>query len=821
MSSGSARPGDIAVSATERRDPYPKRTIREVHTVVANDPMVASAAPAAPPPDPAHGRDISARFARFTGRHRRGIAAVWIALFLVAAPFAATIMNVLSGGGWTVPGSDSYRAATILSEAGMLGRGELTAAVVVTDREYTVADPQFQARVRAALEAATSDPDLPVTSSYGWSTLGTLGQGQFVGADRRTVVDSIAIGVDDGVTRRVLPAVQQRLTDGFRPQGLEVSIVSEDALFAAVNTYSQRDLLIAEMITLPLIAIILLFLYRSVAAVAASMAVGVTTVVLTLGVLSPLAHNVSLSAFLGNAATMLGLGVGVDYSLFMISRFQEELQRGRTVDEAVEISLRRSGHTVVFSGITVIATATTLFLIDLNIITSLAIGAVTGVAISVLVSTLLLPTLLHLLGPRINWGRPRFLKQRPLADPDGQGRWHRFAMAVMRRPVVYCVLGILVMGVLALPALGLRTFFPDMRALPQDSATRQGFETIQREFGVGVTSPVRVVVTSEESMVADPATLTAVTGLVNTLSALPHAERTLSFVTLLSAVSPDPSAGARSYVEGGLAPDVRQSMQYFLSSDGRTTVIEIEPDTPASADGARELVEAARTVTGSVAPGLTAHVGGETADGIDSNAVIAEGLPYVIVAALVDVFILLTITFRSLLLPLKAIALNLLSLGATYGIVVAVFQYGFGTSLLGLEHAGYLQNFVPVLTLAILFSLNTDYEVFLLNRVRESYRRTGKNTAAVAEGIEMTGPLISSAAVLMVAVFGAFAFTGMIPIQQLGFGLALGVLLDATIVRLILVPSAMRLMGDWNWWFPSLTRSTSTKTRERTAQETG
>jgi RND superfamily putative drug exporter len=667
-------------------------------------------------------------------------------------------------------------------------------------------DAEFADRVGRAVRAATSDPDLPTSSVFGWSSLSAFARGQFLGKDRRTIVDSVALTSDAGTARRVLPTVQKRLTAQFASQGLDVSLVSEDALFGAVNVISQEDLVRAELITLPLIACILIVLYRSVAAVAASLAVGITTVVLTLGLLSPIAHHVELSLFLGNAATMLGLGVGVDYSLFVISRFQEELRRGRAVDEAVAISLRRSGHTVVFSGITVIGTAATLLLVKLNIIVSLAVGAMTSVAISVLVATLLLPTLLHLLGERINWGRPRFLRPRALVTSDattGSTRWHRFAMAVMRRPVVFGLLGVIVMGVLSTPALGLRTYFPDMRVLPASSAVRQGYEAIEREFGPGVAAPVRVAVTSPAPITDDAGAQRAVGELVDRLSTLPHVSRVVSYVGVLQLVSPDPAAALRSYAQGGLAPDARKSIRYFLSPDARTTVIELQPDTTASTDDAYHVVSDARRVVSTVdSRRVHAYVGGETADGIDSNAAIQQGLPKVIAATLAIVFVLLMVTFRSVFLPLKAIIMNVLSLGATYGIIVAVFQHGHATTLLGLDDTGYLQNFVPVLMLAILFSLSTDYEVFLLNRVRERYRRTGDNTAAVAEGIEMTGPLISSAAILMMAVFGAFAFTGMVPIEQLGFGMALGVLIDATIVRLVLVPAAMRLLGRWNWWFP-------------------
>jgi RND superfamily putative drug exporter len=754
---------------------------------------------------------IAARLSDFSDRRRHTVAAIWIALILIAAPFAATIMSVLSGGGWFVPGSQSQEAAQVLSDADLLGRGELNAALLVRDNDHTVADAAFAERVRQAVDTATKQQDLPITSVFGWSTLGPGTRDQFLGADRRTVINSIAIGLNEGDARRELPEVQDRLTEMFADQRLDVTIVSQDALFGALNAVSQEDLVIAEIITMPLIALILLLLYRSVAAVAASMAVGVSTIVLTLGILSPIAHHVQLSLFMGNAATMLGLGVGIDYSLFVISRFQEELTRGSTVSESVAIALRRSGHTVVYSGLTVLATTATLFLIPMNIIWSLAIGAITAVAVAMLVCTLLLPALLHLLGNRINWGRPPLLKpRRAVGDPAESGRWRSFALGVMRRPVIYGLAGVAFMCLLAYPAMDAKTFTPDVSVLPAEEPTRQGFETIASQFGPGVPSPVRVVVTSPVSLVQDPAANAAYLQLVERLSELPHVEQTLSFANVLGQVSPDITAASRTYAVGGYASDVRQSVQYFLSHDARTTVIELRPDTLAAGEGAYEVLDGARQVVAQLSDTqLHAVVGGETAEGHDNNQLIEQRLPWVIVAMLAVVFAVLLVTFRSLVLPVKAIVLNLLSIGATFGIMVVVFQYGFGTDVLPLDHTGYLQNFVPVLMLAILFGLSTDYEVFLLNRVREAYLRTGDNTAAVAEGVEATGPLISGAAVLMVTVFGAFAFTGIVPIAQLGFGMAVGVLIDATVVRLILVPTSMRLLGDWNWWLPGQPRPNS------------
>jgi RND superfamily putative drug exporter len=675
--------------------------------------------------------------------------------------------------------------------------------LVIHDRKRTAAAPDFATRMDMVAGTVAADPILRVSGGYGWATLRGQAQAQFLGSDHRTVITSLALRLDDGAARRELPLVQARLADQFSPQGLQVSLVSPASLWGAVNTLSAEELATAEMVVLPLIAVILFLLYKSVVAAITSLTVGVTAIVLTLGTLSPIAHHWQLSIFVVNAATMLGLGVGVDYSLFVISRFQEELGRGRTVSDAVAESLRRSGHTVMFSGLTVLVTMAALLVVPLNVIVSLALGAITVVAFSILASTLVLPVLLHLIGHNINRGT---LKRFGRAA-RGTGRWDRFARTVMRRPVLFGLLAVMALVALALPFSGLRTFSPDARIIPTSSPVRQGYDLIQQQFGVGATSPVQIVVQSSTPL-SEGRAAAALLRLNDRLAALPGVKRTDSVFSVLPAGSPVKPLALLTDPPRALPDPIRQSVAHFLSGDARTTVIELLPRGRASDDSSRTLVEQARSVTAHVdQPGWHVSVGGETAEGIDSNEVIQSHLPLVVGLMLIAVFLLLFVTFRSLLLPFKAVVMNIISLGATYGVLVLVFQKGIAPNFLGLEKTGYLQNFVPILLLALLFSLSTDYEVFLLNRVRENYQQSRDNTESVAAAMATTAPLISGAAILMVAAFGGFAFTGLVPIQQLGFGLAIAVLIDATIVRLVLVPAAMRLAGPWNWWLPGQRQS--------------
>ncbi|MBO0802286.1 MAG: MMPL family transporter [Nocardiopsaceae bacterium] len=653
------------------------------------------------------------------------ILVVWIASLVLAGWSALSLAGKLSGGGWDVPGSGSQMAASRLS-AGFAGRGRTDVTLVVRGSA---------AAARSALGQVPRDPQLEVSSTGP------------VAAKGDTYTMPLGLRMDDGTARRELPGIQASLAADH--PGVRLALVSSDALFGEVNTLSQQDLVIAELITMPLIVLILLLLYRSVVVAMVSFVAGGTAVIWTLGLLSLLAGQHQISIFAENACSMLGMGVGVDYSLFIISRYRIERFRTRGDDvPALATVLRTSGHTVLFSGTIVMAALAALFLIHLDVIESMALAAVIVTCCAVLAGLVVLPAVLLTLGAQV--GGPRHGRRRP--DAAGGQRWEGFARAVMRRRLTALLAGTAALAALAVPALSMRTFTPDVSVLPQSSAVRWGYQAIAGAFGAGAPSPMLVVIpAADQGQVA-------------------------SEVSRLPDVAAVQTAGSR----------------YFVSADGRTAVVQVLAKGGASAPGTLNLLSKVRAVT---APD-GGVVGGETAEGVDANAAIGSRLPLVTVVMLAVIYLLLLFTFRSVLLPLKAIVVNGLSVMATYGILVLVFMRG-GTPL---------QNFVPSVLLAVLFSLSTDYEVFLLSRVREEYLKSGDNSAAVASGLAQTAPLISGAAALMIAVFGGFGFIALMPMRQLGTGLAVAVALDATVVRLVLVPAFMRIAGRWNWWFPGAKR---------------
>ena len=736
--------------------------------------------------------------------HRNWGAVVTLAVAFVLSGLSMLgvmqIEQTLKEGGWTVAGSGPAIVTEGLSE-GFEGRGRTNVTLAVTDTRHEVGDPEFNERVQPVIERVTADAALEVTSTVGWLS-GPDIAANYIGEDSRTVLT--IIGSDLLVTEAttVLGDLQTQLDTELEGSGLEARLVSPDAFWGQINADSLSGLVMAELIALPLIILVLLILYRSVAAVGVSMLSTGIAIVLSLGTVNLIGQFVELSSFTLNAVTMLGLGVCVDYTLFVVRRYQRELAAGRSPDEALAVTRRTSGHTVIASGLTIAAAMAALFLVDLAIIRSLALGVIVVVLFSLLVSVTVAPAMLQLLGRNVNWGRVRIPGRKARVEAS-ESAISGSARLVVNRPIASLIFGALGLGLLAIPAVQLTTFTPDARIVNTEAPSRQGYDVVAEQFSIGSTAPIQVLLSTDDGDFTD-LDFEEVTSLIEEFERIEHVDRVRSPLNVLTEVSPqDPFAALGTPVMDALPEEVTQQLGVFLSSDRTKMLVEVEVDDWAASDATRSTLEQVNdTLERADVSGITWAVGGETAQGVVSNAEIANALPWVVALMLVVIFVLLLVTFRSIVIPLVAIGVNLLSVGATYGLMVLVFQHGFLADLLGFQVLGYVQNFVPVLLLALLFSLATDYQVFLISRVREEYLRTGDNTTAIAKGLTATAPLITGAALLMVVVFGAFAFTGVVPIQQLGFGLAVGIALDATIVRMIVVPAALRLTGRATWWFP-------------------
>jgi len=667
-----------------------------------------------------------ARLAGAVSRRRRGVVAAWLALLLAGGWFSLHQSDHLSGGGWEVPGSPSVRTADLLDRFPGVTPPAFTLLV-------TGSPPAVRARLAAVAPVVRRDRSL------------RLGRPRFLRAGAALVpiaYEGVASGSIDEATRLRRALVQTT-------PSVQTRVLGEPAVWSNFQAVSKQQLARGESLGFPLILLILLAAFGSAAAALAPISLGVVAVFLSGAVIYWLSRSFSISVYVTNMASMIGIGVAVDYSLFIVSRFRRELQSGSPRDEALARALASSGTAVVFSGATVAVSLAALFAIDVNALRSMAVGAIVVVCISVLASVTLLPALLGAAGTRIE----RFRLPLPwrTGEAGSDAFWTRWARGVMRRPVRAIAAATAAMLVLASPLLAMTTFNRGLDELPATAEVRVATERAQALAGAGFASPVHVVTPSR------------------------------------------PDALAR---EIAAMPGVTSVSEPARSLDGRSWLLDARLSAQPESQPARDTV--ARIVR---AAGAGALVGGSTVFDLDVQQAIVGGLWKMLLFILAACYLVLLLLLRSVVLPLKAVAMNLLSVGAAYGVLVAVFQWGW-LDWTGYTAPGYVDTVVPALVLAVTFGLSMDYEVFLLTRIRERWLVHGDNELAVAEGLVGSARTITSAAAVMVAVFAAFAVAGAPSLKELGVGLAVAILLDATLVRLVVVPAAMRLLGDWNWWLP-------------------
>jgi RND superfamily putative drug exporter len=543
---------------------------------------------------------------------------------------------------------------------------------------------------------------------------------------------------------------------------------------------AKHDLQAAETVGFPIVLLILLAVFGSLAAATLPLALGAASVAITGAVIFFLSQATSMSVFVTNIASMIGIGVAVDYSLFVLARYREEIGNGATREDARRTAMRTSGIAVAFSGVTVMVALAGLFLIDTATIRSMAMGAIVVVAVSVLAATTLLPVLMSMFGRRAYArGRTaivgglvfrglRNMRRRPGSTHPSRERkpfWERWAGTVMRHPVIATAGSAALLLALAVPALSLKFGDGALRQFPQGNETRVGAELAARATSPGAAGPTQVLVTFDGSAKARMPALTR----------------------YVARLRKDPEAAAVTKPR--------------LSQDA--ALIAITPRHDPESPQARALVSRLRSSSASAVAGAHIDVGGSTAQVEDFKDLVSGSMWKILLFVLAFSYLVLLVLLRSVLLPLKAVLVNLLSVAAAYGVLVAVFQWGWFDGLLGFHHLGYVNTLTPPFLLAIVFGLSMDYEVFLLTRIRERYDATGDTRRAVGEGLAGSARTISSAALIMVAVFAVFAFTGVPSVKEIGVGLAVAIALDATLVRLVLVPAVMELMGKWNWWLPA------------------
>ncbi|MFE3058371.1 MMPL family transporter [Nocardia sp. NPDC059239] len=719
-------------------------------------------------PDSAPRFGVVGRWGEFMARHPRIVIGVWLVLIVACGAAYPALHARLGAPDYSVPGSASAttedRVAQHFSQLG----AEQDLIVLHSDR-YTVDDPRFRAAIERVLGAARGVPGVA----------GAIGpfEGdarQQISADRHTALG--VAGIDGGMSDRIDVAarLQTALTAASDAE-VRAGLTGYSPVEGELIRRETADITRGEAIGLPIAAVVLVLALG--AAVAATLPISVTAagIALAVGVLFGLAGLLTFDSFVLSVATMIGTGTAIDYAMFLVSRFNEELTRRgvrdrkarREIRAAIGATFDTTGRTILASGLIVMISLCSLTVVGLPMLDGVALGVVTAVTGTLAAAFTLLPALLSVLGPAVNRGAlPARLRPAETRSTAASSAWARWAHLVMGRPVVFGVLGMALLVAAALPIAGIRYGIDMGLNSLGDRPTGQATRLVQNDFGPGLLSPIQVVAAGPDDTALSADGRTEVLRLVTDLARDPR----------VATVLPQQADGR--YLATIVPRDAFDS----------TTVGTLTTDIRSRA----ATVESAEVL-----------VGGTPAMFTDVSQLISRGFPWVIALVLTASLVFLTVTFRSIVLALKAILLNLLATGAALGITVTVFQHGAGQAVLGFHSAGFLQVFLPMLVFAVLFGLSMDYEVFLIRRMKEAWERTHDNATAVAEGLQRTARPITAAAAIMVAVFASFLSADVMELKEIGFALAVAVAIDAVIVRLILVPACMRLLGRWNWWLPT------------------
>ncbi len=693
------------------------------------------------PPDP---KALFSRLAAFSARRRRSVITVWLLLAFSAAPLALTLTGALSGAGWEAQGSTAQRVRDeIRRDFPQLGAED--PVVVYHQATPIAANP---APLHALVAQLTHAP-----RASGVANPVTLPkEAGLISPDGHTALIPVALVVHKDAERPVaagaLGTYVHKLT--LAP-GARAEVTGEWPVWSDFNKINAEALHKAELVSgLP--TMILLFVaFGTLIAAGLPLVLALAGIAVGFALLHLLGLVTPLSVWSMNFSMMIGLAVGIDYSLFIVSRYREERSEGKDAIIAIENTMSTAGKAVFLSALTVVMALAAVFLVPVMVFRSMALGMILSVVAVALASLTLLPALLVALGDRV-------LVKQNTKDPDitAESRWQRWTGVALRRPALVLAVGLVLLGTLIVPAFGMHLGMPGAHVVDKGNTSRDGYDLLVGAFGPGAAAPA-FITTAAADAPAVIRTASAVSGVVDARVVTPSAATGRVVVR----------------VTGSTAVD-----------DSRTAT----------------LVNTLRSRLATAVP--NSQVGGPAAQNRDLTAVLTGRAPYAIGVILVVAFLLLLIVFRSLVIAITSILMNLLTVGAAFGFATLVFQHGFGTGLLGIQHQPFVDAWAPLFFFALLFGLSMDYQLFLLAAIRERYEATGDTRRAIGEGIARTGRPITNAALIMIIVFIAFGITGPIPPTELGLTLAMAVLLDATVVRVLLVPATMALIGDRNWYLP-------------------
>jgi RND superfamily putative drug exporter len=688
--------------------------------------------------------------ARFCYERRRLVVGLWVAA-LIGINMLASITGTNFSTNFAAPNTESTRAADLLRANFRAQSGD--AVQVVFEGTPSMHDPAVEQAVRAFNTALAQVPHVSSVNNP-YTTPGSISKSGTI-ALATAQLDDKAQNIPNAVGRQIIKLAEQHSS----PQ-LQVHVGG------LLIQQSERPSLSGEGIGILAAIIILLIAFGSVLAMALPIIVAISGIAVGLPIIGLLTHFYPLQSFSTTLATMIGIGVGIDYALFVVTRYRQGLQAGLDPEEAVITAIDTSGRAVLFAGLTVIIALLGMLAIGLSFISGLGIGAASVVAITVLAAVTLLPATLGFVGTNIDkWRLPWVHNE---GDGTRETVWHRWSRFVQRHAWALTIAGLAVVLALAFPVLSLRLGFADAGNDPKGTQTRQAYDLLSKGFGPGFNGPFLLAI--ELPPGGDHA------------SDIEHLQSAMTATPGIASVTPA-----------------------LTNPSGTTAVMRVYPTTAPQDEATSRLLHHLRNdviPAATAGTGVHVHVGGFAALTDDFANLLGRRLPLFIGVVILLSFLLLMAVFRSLLVPLKAAIMNLLSVGAAYGVIVAIFQWGWGKELVGIGKEGPIQAFLPMMMFAILFGLSMDYEVFLLSRIREEYVRTGNNAQAVADGLSATARVITAAAAIMCTFFLAFVLGDNIIIKLFGIGFASAIFIDATLIRLVIVPSTMELLGDANWWLP-------------------
>jgi RND superfamily putative drug exporter len=722
------------------------------------------------------------KLAGFIYGKRKGVLIFWTLVIVILGFFALKLPSVLSGNGFEYKGE--YNETRKLLERDF-GQAK-SSVILVFEKDRTVKSEDFKLFIDDTFTNLNEfdgaekiitpfDRDGMVKDNYAYGLLTFNKKAESLGSE----IDQL---------KEILK----------NKQGLKVSMTGEPLIVQDLNTASQEDLTKAEMIGLPIALVVLILAFGGLVAASIPIIIGVISILTTMGTVYFFSYGTDLTIFILNIVPMIGLALSIDFALLFINRYKEEVQT-KSIEEAIQITIATAGRSIIFSGLCVFIGLSALWFIKIDIFQNVALGGMTVVLISALCALTFLPALLAVLGTNIN-------KFTILRFSDKQTSiWHKFAKLVMKRPVLMVTAALVILLVGLMPVKQMVLAIPGTGSLPAKYPSRVALETFKEQF---IAKDVRdekkvIIVLETEGTVLEKNNLEKVNKVINKL----EKDQLVNTVNSpFSVTGLKDSATLSQLLTKGDKAMVAPIIDYFVSDD--KMLLEVYLTTGEHSAKARQWV----SDWSSKDLGMEASFGGPIKFEQEIFAEIYTKAPYGLLLIIISTFMILMIAFRSILIPVKAIVMNILSLGCTFGIVVWIFQQGH----LGIEPT-QIALILPVFVFTLVFGLSMDYEVFLISRIQEFYLETGDNNLATISGLIYTSKIITSAAAIMIVVTGAFAFTGVMPVKQLGVGIAIAIFIDATIVRMVLVPSLMKLFGDWNWWFFGIKSKKSLKESKKPA----